>query len=77
MNLSQLIKNRTYIISHINDANEHLQKRYFQLGIVPGAQIMMKRKAPLFKDPIIFQIEGSQVILTKAEAQLVQVHEGA
>lgn len=75
MNLSQLIKNRPYIISKINDSAEHLVKRYFQLGIVPGAEIVLKRKAPIFKDPIIFQIEGVQVILTKSEAEIVEVYD--
>lgn len=75
MNLSQLIKNRTYIVSKINDADESLLKRYFQLGIVPGVEIILKRKAPIFRDPIVFQIENSQVILTKKEASLVEVHE--
>lgn len=75
MNLSQLIKNRTYIISQIKDAHEHLVKRYFQLGLVPGAEIILKRKAPIFRDPIIFQVEGAQVVLTKAEASLVEVHD--
>ena len=76
MDLSQLIKNRSYVISKINDADEHMLKRYFQLGIVPGAQIILKRKAPIFRDPIVFQIDDSQIVLTKAEAQLVEVHEG-
>lgn len=75
MNLSQLIKNRTYIISEIKDAEEHLVKRYFQLGLVPGAEIILKRKAPIFRDPIIFQVEGTQVVLTKAEASIVEVHD--
>ena len=76
MNLSQLIKNRTYVISKINDADEQTLKRYFQLGIVPGTEIILKRKAPIFRDPIVFQIENSQVVLTKKEASLVEVHEG-
>lgn len=75
MNLSQLIKNRTYIISEVKDTEEQLCKRYFQLGIVPGAEIILKRKAPLFKDPIIFEVEGGQVILTKAEAEIVEVYD--
>jgi len=75
MNISQLIKNRTYIVSEILNAEEHLLKRYFQLGIVPGAEIILKRKAPIFKDPIIFQVEGAQVVLTKEEASIVEVHD--
>lgn len=75
MNLSQLIKNRVYIISKIKDAQEQLYKRYFQLGIVPGAEIVLRRKAPIFKDPIIFQVEGGQVVLTKAEAEMVEVYD--
>lgn len=77
MRLSQAIKNRTYIISRIDDAQENLVKRYFQLGIIPGAQIILKRKAPIFRDPMIFQVDETQVILTKKEAQLVEVVEGA
>lgn len=76
MNLSQVIKNRAYIISKINNADEHMLKRYFQLGIVPGAEIILRRKAPIFKDPIVFQVEQSQIVLTKKEASLVEVHEG-
>lgn len=76
MNLSQLNRGQSYIISKINDAQEHVLKRYFQLGIVPGAKITMKRKAPIFKDPIIFEVDDSQIVLTKSEAKLVEVYEG-
>ena len=73
MNLSQLQKNKTYIISHVNSDTDDLGNRFFQLGIYPGAEICLKRKAPIFRDPIIFQIEGSQIVLTKVEASLVEV----
>lgn len=73
MNLSQLVKNKIYIISQVNSDSADLGNRFFQLGVYPGAEISLKRKAPIFRDPIIFQIEGSQIVLTRIEASLVEV----
>jgi Fe2+ transport system protein FeoA len=75
MNLAQSVKHKTYNVTKILNSDEEIMKRYFQLGVFPGAQIVLKRKAPLFLDPLIFQVDESQIVLTKFEASLVEVEE--
>lgn len=55
--------------------SEQETSRFFKLGIYPGAMITLKRKAPLFLDPIVFQVDESQIVMTKSEASLVEVKE--
>ena len=75
MDLSQSQKHKLYYVTKILDSNEEIVKRYFQLGVFPGAQIELKRKAPIFADPYIFQVEDCQIVLTKYEATLVEIEE--
>ncbi len=73
MNLSQTRKHIKYIIKSINAPDEVIQTRFFQLGFNEGSLIYLKRKAPIFGDPMLFEIGESQVALTKAEACFIEV----
>ncbi|MBD66153.1 MAG: ferrous iron transport protein A [Halobacteriovoraceae bacterium] len=70
---NQLKKGDEHIIEGILSQDEDVVSRYYKLGIYPGMPIKLIRKAPLFGDPILFSVGGSQVALTKAEAQLIKV----
>ena len=47
-----------------------LRKRLFDMGITPGAEIFLRKKAPL-GDPIEIRIRGYELTLRKSEAELV------
>lgn len=73
MNLNQTRKHIRYVIKSINAPDETIQTRFFQLGFNEGSSIYLKRKAPLFGDPLLFEIGESQVALTKMEASFIDV----
>lgn len=47
-----------------------IRRRLFDMGVTPGAQIVLKKKAPL-GDPIEITIRGYELTLRKSEAELV------
>ena len=47
-----------------------LRRRIIDMGITPGASIMLKKKAPL-GDPIEFNVRGYELSMRKAEASLI------
>lgn len=47
-----------------------LKRRLFDMGITPGAEITMRKTAPL-GDPIELTVRGYELSVRKAEAQLV------
>ncbi len=55
-----------------------VRRRLFDMGVTPGAQVLLKKKAPL-GDPIEITIRGYELTLRKDEAQLVicNVKEGS
>ena len=50
----------------------HLQSRLVEMGILPGVEIRMIKKAP-FKGPIEFKIRGYEVSLRHSDAEQVLV----
>ena len=49
-----------------------IRRRLFDMGVTPGAQLTMKKKAPL-GDPIEITIRGYELTLRKTEAACVKV----
>ena len=47
-----------------------LRRRLFDMGVTPGAEVLMRKKAPL-GDPIEVTIRGYELTLRKTEAELV------
>lgn len=50
-----------------------LESRLMLLGFIHGEIITIKKKAPIFKEPLLVEVRGRMVALTKSEAQLVDV----
>ena len=50
-----------------------IESRLMHLGFVNGATIEVKKKAPLFKEPLLVEVRGRLIALSKAEAELVSV----
>lgn len=47
-----------------------IRRRLFDMGITPGAKIVLKKKAPL-GDPLEISLRGYELTLRKSEANLV------
>ena len=47
-----------------------IKRRLFDMGVTPGAEILLRKKAPL-GDPIEVTIRGYELTLRKTEAELV------
>ena len=47
-----------------------LRRRLFDMGVTPGAEVLMRKKAPL-GDPIEVTIRDYELTLRKTEAELV------
>lgn len=52
-----------------------VRRRMLDMGLVNGAEVQVKRVAPL-GDPIEFEVRGYSLSLRKSEAQAVQVDVG-
>ena len=49
-----------------------IRRRLFDMGITPGAEIYLRKKAPL-GDPIEIALRGYELTLRKSEAMFVEV----
>ena len=49
-----------------------IRRRLFDMGVTPGAELTMRKKAPL-GDPIEITIRGYELTLRKTEASCVEV----
>ena len=49
-----------------------VRRRLFDMGITPGAEVYLRKKAPL-GDPIEISLRGYELTLRKAEAAHVEV----
>ena len=49
-----------------------IKRRLFDMGITPGADVLMRKKAPL-GDPIEITIRGYELTLRKSEAVCVNM----
>lgn len=47
-----------------------VRRRLFDMGITPGAELILRKKAPL-GDPIEITLRGYELTLRKNEAQLI------
>lgn len=49
-----------------------LRRRLLDMGVTPGANVLVRKKAPL-GDPIQITIRGYELTLRKSEASLVDI----
>jgi ferrous iron transport protein A len=57
------------------EGDKVVRRRMLDMGLVNGAEVHVKRVAPL-GDPIEFEVRGYSLSLRKSEAQAVQVEVG-
>ncbi len=69
--MRQMQKNQSGTISAIR-ADGELGRRIRDMGLVPGASITIKGRAPL-KDPVALRVMGFTLTLRNSEADLIDV----
>lgn len=50
-----------------------IESRLMHLGFIHGELIEVKKKAPLFREPLLVEVRGRMVALSSEEANLVTV----
>ncbi|MCG8636362.1 MAG: ferrous iron transport protein A [Desulfobacterales bacterium] len=71
INLRELQVDQTGVISSVN-ANGEMGRRIREMGLVPGKEVKVQGKAPLF-DPVSLRIMGFTLTLRNNEADHIQV----
>ncbi len=67
--LSQFSLNEKGVIKSISGEGR-VRRRLFDMGVTPGAEVILRKKAPL-GDPMEITIRGYELSLRKVEAELV------
>ena len=69
--LSELRVGDSGVVTTVNGEGA-IRRRLFDMGITPGVEVYLRKKAPL-GDPLEISLRGYELTLRKAEASLVQV----
>ena len=69
--LSELRVGESGVVTTVNGEGA-IRRRLFDMGITPGVEVYLRKKAPL-GDPLEISLRGYELTLRKAEASLVQV----
>ena len=69
--LAQLEIGDRGVVAKVNGEGA-IRRRLFDMGITPGADVYLRKKAPL-GDPIEIAIRGYELTLRKAEAANVEI----
>lgn len=68
--LSEYAVGETGIIRKVVGEGQ-IKRRLFDMGVTPGAEVFLRKKAPL-GDPIEITIRGYELTLRKSEAECVE-----
>ena len=71
MLLSELKIGEKGVVTAVNGEGA-IRRRLFDMGITPGVEVYLRKKAPL-GDPIEIAIRGYELTLRKAEAAHVEI----
>jgi len=71
ISLRQMKKNQRGTIAAVKVGGE-LGRRIREMGLVPGTEIVVQRRAPLY-DPVALRVMGSTISLRNNEADHIEV----
>lgn len=60
------------VLGYSDQVEPGTARRLFDLGIVPGIEVIMVRRAPL-RDPVIFQVGDYEIALRDAQSRHITV----
>lgn len=69
--LSELKVGEKGIIKKLN-LNGLTRRRLFDLGFIPGTEILVVLQSPL-RDPIAYEVRGTKIALRKEESEKIEV----
>ena len=69
--LNEFAVGETGVIKSVSGEGK-IRRRLFDMGVTPGAELTMRKKAPL-GDPIEITLRGYELTLRKSEAACVEV----
>ncbi len=70
-NLSDFVVGEHGVVKSVS-GEAKIKRRLFDMGITPGAEVLLRKKAPL-GDPLEVTVRGYELTLRKTEAQNVQM----
>jgi Fe2+ transport system protein FeoA len=70
--ISKPLTVRSFSEDHAVDISD-LESRLMHFGFVHGATIVIRKKSFFFKGPLLVEVRGRLIALTKSEADLVEV----
>ncbi len=73
MTLFDLTVGESAIIKEVN-GEKKLVRRLFDMGLTPGVEVYLRKKAPL-GDPIELTLRGYELSIRKAEAKSITIEE--
>ena len=73
--LKNLKLNKKYRIKNIIEGEAGIGTRMMQLGFISGEDLTLIRRAPLFGEPLLVEVRGSQFAISRAEAELIEIEE--
>lgn len=63
---------RCRVVGYSQAVEPSAARRLFDLGLVPGIEVTMVRRAPL-RDPVIFRVGDYEIALRRAQASGIHV----
>lgn len=63
---------RARVLGYDDGVDASAARRLFDLGLVPGIEVTMVRRAPL-RDPVIFRVGDYEIALRRAQARGIHV----
>lgn len=67
--LSEFSVGEVGVVKNVN-AEKRIKRRLFDMGVTPGTEILLRKKAPL-GDPLELTLRGYELTLRKDEAECV------
>ncbi len=63
---------RATVVGYGDEVAASTARRFFDLGIVPGIEVTMVRRAPL-RDPVIFRVGDYEIALRTTQSRCIHV----
>ena len=63
---------RAIVIGYGDEVEPSAARRLFDLGLVPGIEVTMVRRAPL-RDPVIYRVGDYEIALRSAQSRSIHV----
>lgn len=65
------------VVSRLCEADDAATaRRYFDLGFLPGAEIVVVRRAPM-RGPVVVRVAGYEIALRRDQARCIKVDAGS